>query len=96
MKRLFFLMVSLVSTTGCEFVVVTEHHADGHSGHEDCYVEPYVFAPEQCWEIIDNHDWYAEGQCCEWDVGGGHFEDWCLWYDQCDWFIDYTGHYIYH
>jgi len=96
LKQTILFLTAMTFTTGCEVVLVVDEDVSHPHQHEVCYVEPYAYAPEQCWEIVDHHDGYYEGECCEWDVGSGHFEDWCLWYDQCDWFLDYTGHYTYH
>ena len=93
MRKLLFLLVTAGFLTGCEFVVVEGHYGHGyHHSEEVCYVEPFVYAPEQCWDIWDGYGHY-EGECCEWNVGGGHFEDWCLWENQCDWEWEYSGHY---
>ena len=95
MKKIIILLAAGL-TTGCEFVVVEGHHGyeyeSPHHHQEICYVEPLAYAPEQCWDIWDGYGYY-EGECCEWDIGNGHFEDWCLWNNQCDWEWEYTGHY---
>ena len=93
--------MSSVIITGCEFVVVEGHHDYDYPSHEHepgyeyCFVEPLPYAPEQCWDIFD-YAGYFEGECCEWDVGSGHFEDWCLWHGECDWEWEYSGHYVYY
>ncbi len=95
MKKLILLLAGV--TTGCEVAVVESPyyyhgHESGHYHEEVCAVEPFYHPPEQCWYLWDAYGNY-DGECCEWDVGDGHFEDWCLWQHECDWQWEYTGHY---
>lgn len=47
------------------------------------YSSPYYRTPEFCEE-----DFYGEFICCTWEVGYGCYEDWCTWYDTCEWYFD--------
>ena len=44
---------------------------------------PYSRLPEFC-----DEDPYGEWLCCTWDLGLECYEEWCVWYDNCEWLYD--------
>ena len=74
------LILALALTMGCEVYVEAEPHP-----HGICYEsEPYT------WRANYYHDYYNNegdfvGECAEWYVGQGWYEEWCNWDDVCGW-----------
>jgi len=71
-------IMALASVTGCE---VHHYHDDPHS--YVCYEEPPFY------QSADYCDYYWDGTCCGWYVGGTPtsdcFEEWCVWDEWCGW-----------
>tara|TARA_A100001515_G_scaffold14409_1_gene10756 strand:+ start:635 stop:913 length:279 start_codon:yes stop_codon:yes gene_type:complete len=90
MRKLTTILIAAIALSGCfelSYGPTRPHYSTPapvqvHYNVDLCWDEPYVGSPHWC-------EWHGDGTaCCAWHIGGGTYEEWCQWGDQC-W--DYNG-----
>ena len=80
----------MLATTGCE-VYIEGEATHSHEHTTTCYEpEPYERYAEE-YQVHYNHKGLYVGECGEWYMGQGWYEEWCNWADSCGW--EYVGEY---
>ena len=100
MRKFFLLLFILLNISGCIFEHDDYRHNHGYTwsmesytGHSVYYsqntcweAEPYYYPPDYC-------ESYYGGECCNWYIGYGCYEEWCVWDHYCGW--EYEGDWCY-
>lgn len=92
MRYIAFVGLLALMTAGCEVYIEGEPVHDHAS--TACYEpEPYSWRAEHYRDYYNNANFFV-GECGEWYVGQGWYEEWCNWNDVCGWeFVaEYRGY----